>query len=198
MRPLNLMPPDLIRRMQGRRKQRQWCIAGTVYAIAVAVGTVIALPTHSSTREIEAAIDATTSQSQHVALRITEAQAELKRISDEINLASRVSSGVPWSVLLKLLSTRLSEDMTLTRLTLVGPPRVEKNTPEQVYSLTIGGEAAHHQKVTAFVVSLEGLPVFDEVKLVKTVQSGDGDLVRVPFEIACRLRPVRRDGKGTP
>lgn len=209
MNGINLIPPSMLEQRRRRRRIRIWSVATTGYALALAgsygafaSGRADAVDARQRIAELAAQVGR--ERADLVAIR--ERALEAHR---EADAARMMASHPDWSVLLALLASPLTPDMTLDscELTRVEPPPPPPSpaagpaprpsgTAPVGYRVTLTGMARTQSQVTNYALDLERLGadearLFDAVTLVEAKGRRIGSTDVVAFRIECGLAARR-------
>ncbi|MCC6679091.1 MAG: hypothetical protein IT436_18355 [Phycisphaerales bacterium] len=207
MNGINLIPPAILVLRRRRRRIRLWSVATAGYSLALA-GAYGAFASGRAD-----AIDAR-QRIAELAAQVERERADLVVIRDraveahrEADAARMMASHPDWSVLLALLASPLTPDMTIDSCELTrvepAPPPAAPTTPAgpaprapgptaDVYRVILTGMARTQSQVTSYALDLERLGadearLFDTVTLVEAKGRRIGSTDIVAFRIECGL-----------
>lgn len=206
MNGINLIPPSILEIRGRRRRLRIWSFATAGYALVLAGSYGAFASGHASSADTRRRITELTGQIEQERAglaTIRDRAAEAHREAD----AARMMAGHPdWSVLLALLASPLSADMSLETCQLsrvdqpappppaAGAPPAPKpaSAPPQAYTVSLTGLARTQSQVTTYALTLERLGddqarLFETVTLVEAKGRRIGSADVVSFRIECRL-----------
>jgi Tfp pilus assembly protein PilN len=180
MNGVNLIPaPRRAARLAGRRL-RAWIIAAIGWAgmIAGACGV-----THLSFGRDQAAtaaeLDSTRQRVSVLNTRVSELRRTVAQLVAQRDTALAISDHPDWSILLGVLSQTTGERVVLRDISLKPVP--SKLAPQLV--LQLRGFTDTQPAVSQFVLRLQQLGLFDEVKLIRTGREPIQNTSAVTFEI---------------
>jgi Tfp pilus assembly protein PilN len=185
---INLLPVGFITRRRTRSRIRLWsrvCTLAALVAVALLVWVAGVLSPRGKDRvaqleESRAALKRAQEEATQGRRQVVEAEAALRA-----NMA--VSDLPDWGLLLAVVPAKAGPGVTLTACTLtprsdggaVRPGRVER------YQLTIEGVAREARLATDLALELEGLGVFENVKLLETARAVHQGRDVASFKMLC-------------
>lgn len=182
----NLLPRALVARQQARRCGRVWMAAAGAYTLA-AIGvcaSIAAVPSPARgnaaqrVAEVRSRIEA--SEKQTLAARAVSAKAARA-------IAARQAVGVhpDWSLLLAGLAVVRGEKIVLEDVEI----RTEAagTGGGRQATVRIGGIAPGAAEISAFVLRLEGLGVFDRVSQQEATARRIGSVEALAFRVECKI-----------
>jgi len=204
---MNLIPAP---RREARARRRHLRALGTVvgaYAAVVLAGYAVCFALSDDGAE------AVARQMTRTQGEVSEHRREVRRLGAQIATVRRelaatrsVAQHPDWSLLLAVLAETLSDELVLERCALepIEPPpgrardAPDPNSPDVMtarlrrsYRLHVTGVAKAQTAVSRFVLRLEKIRLFDNVRLVQTARRTFLGGRAVSFELECTL-----DGKG--
>lgn len=201
----NLIPAE--RRVRKRRKARRrvWTVVCATYAVLLAAGSLAAhMICPSDARSVIEQLEGTAleiEQSDHTLLALRD---ELAQAAATLETARAMRQQPQWSHLFAELSRQLGEEMVLSRCQLVtsmGAGRTAANEwrkslaskplgaflTERRYRLTLSGFGKTQESVSQFVLRLEGVGVFDRIRLVNSSRQTFREGEAVAFSVDCHF-----------
>lgn len=191
-KPVNLIP--ITRRIaQQRRSRLQGWIGGAIgwtgALLALCMGARLSYSTGSSANaaaELPPVLQQITDLSDRTAaIRKQLAEAVVVR-----ETAQTVMDQPDWSILLAILGNSVSDDVALREINLKPNPKDKKQ-----YILELRGFSRTQPSVSQFVMKLQQVGLFDEVKLLRTGREPVMNISAITFDLACEIRDGARQGQ---
>jgi hypothetical protein len=188
---VNLIPAERRSALQRRGRLRRWGAAMIAYGglvMAACVGARITwAPGDGASAE-----DLTQLQARNTQLNgmIAQSRKQTLEAHTEIKTAQSITDQPDWNIVLTLLGQTVGEEIVLKQIQL----RPEQGAAKS-YSLVVRGVAMTQTGASKFIARLEGLQLFDQVKLVRTGRETVLDTPAVSFELACF---ISEDGRPRP
>jgi len=219
VQPVNLIPAPRREARARRAHLRLLTVGLTAYAVFLLAGYVMCYA--FSDEETEAAfrdmrdVAARARQSDE---EMRSLRAEIAQAKRELAAAQAVARHPDWSLLLAILTHAVPEEVVLRRCMLApveepdrekggsqdsagglwsrqdgaDPPGALAASLNRSYRLEVGGFARTQAAVSSFVLRLEKIGLFDQVKLIKTSRRVFLEGQAVAFELECSLDGKRR------
>jgi hypothetical protein len=193
MTGVNLIPANRLAAQRRRRRTRAWIVAGAGWAglvIAACIGV-----------EARWGVDPSA-----VAEQITQADQRITDLNNKLNEGRRrlneteiarqtvlsVTDQPDWSILLAIFGRSTGEDIVLRDLSLKPDqqtqPSATKSAQPKGFALQVRGFGRTQPAVSQFVLRLQEIGLFDDVRLVRTGREPVLNTSAVSFEIACTIR----------
>lgn len=191
MTGVNLIPAERRSAIQRRGRLRRWGAAMIAYAglvLAVCVGVRITW----APGDVASAEDLTQQQERNTQLNsmIAQSRKQTMEAQTAIKTAQSVSDQPDWSIVLNLLGKTVGDDVVLRQIQLKPEATNTKN-----YTLLIRGLATTQAGASKFILRLQDLGLFDQVKLVRTGRESVLETAAVSFELSCF---ISEEGKVKP
>lgn len=192
MRSVNLIPARYTIARQRRIRLRRWVTCVVAYALLLLAGWgVLRVVSGGAQRAVA-------EQLAEIDERIADTEASIKTIQPRLSASmatleagKSVGDQPDWAILMQAVANLLGEDAVLTRFYLE-PITDDARTPKvsRQYVLHIHGLGRSHEIVSQYVLKLEGLELFDSVKLLATKREPIFDGTAVGFQIDCAMGGV--------
>lgn len=201
----NLIPAERMARRRRKARRRMWTAICAMYAILLAAGSLTAhMICPGDARCTSEQLEATALEIEQSHDALLALSGELAQATATLEAARAMRQQPRWSRLLAELSRQLDEEMVLSRCQLVTSVSGSGSTAgewkealaskplgaflgERRYRLVLSGFGKTQEAVSRFVLRLEGLGVFDQVRLANSsrqaFQAGDA----VAFSIDCHF-----------
>lgn len=201
----NLIPAERMARKRRKARRRMWTAICATYAVLLAAGSLAAhVIGPGETRCVTEQLEAATLQVEQANRTMLELRKELAHAAAALETARAMRQQPQWSNLFVGLSGTLSEEIVLSRCQLAtstdGSNSAESGwkaslaskplgtfLAERRYNLALNGFGKTQESVSQFVLRLEGVGLFDQVRLVnssrQTFQEGEA----VAFSIECHF-----------
>ncbi len=193
--PINLLPESFRRRRLLRRAISRWLVGGSVYAIMI--GVVWTTYAATGARTYQALVTEQTEMAAHekdVKDSLNQARRQLTDTNQRKQVALQLRNRPDWSILLRMLSDELGDDITLREVTLTRPTAAKDNQPKELQFLgpdaailTIKGMGATQQAVSQFALRLQKQGLFTDVNMTRSGRETVGRLSGIGFELQCSL-----------
>lgn len=201
----NLIPAERTARKRRKARRRMWTALCATYAVLLAVGSLAAhMICPSEARSAIEQLEGTAleiEQSHHTLLALRD---ELAQAAATLEAARAMRQQPQWSHLFAELSRRLGQEMVLSRCQLVtsmASGRSDGNEwkeslaskplgaflTERRYRLALSGFGKTQESVSQFVLKLEGVGVFERVRLVNSSRQTFQDGEAVAFSVDCHF-----------
>ena len=175
------------------RRLRGWLIAGAAYAAVLLGAYAVCRMTWGGNRTALAAerekID---TRMQQVSRAIRAMQRDLEVQNQTLSALHAIEDQPDWSLLLALLPARLTDDVFLRRCEIrpAGPAPAAASADGraeagEAYLLKISGYGRTMADVLGFVQALEGMGLFDQVRLVHTSSEPLLTGAAINFQVEC-------------
>ena len=183
--PVNLVPAHRISAARRAARRRRWFTIDTAFAVlALSAGAMIVAlfdqdgdMLRGQREALSAQVDGENRKIAALRPQIEDARATLE--------ASRVVNVQPdWSLLLGLLSQQQEQKVVLGAYRLEPLDRSGSGRAGS-YRLRLEGLGATQTDVSAFVLRLERLALFDRVKVIRTWRQPLEDVEALAFEVYC-------------
>jgi hypothetical protein len=200
----NLIPAHRLDAKTRRRRTRQWTLASCAYAAALlaASGACYALLTHAG-GDPAAEVRDTTDKIGRSRAAIASLQQQITQVQHGLEANRAVGNQPNWSVLLRVLSACLGDEIFLRRCQL-GPqegravsrspggrrqagPAAMTTAGQRKYLLRLSGYGRRQKAVSQFVIRLEKHELFDKVRLIRTSREPLLADTAIAFHIECFL-----------
>jgi len=195
---VNLIPPDRLAGKTIRGHLRIWSAVGTVYLLVLvaALGACYAAWGRNDNVGLAKQLASTQLQIDETAAAMSEMTAQLSKAKEALATVETVADQPDWSILLALLAKQTGKDVVLQACQVapekgpsgIGDPSGENSTSEgATYRLALVGFGQTQQAVSRFLLELDRVEVFDEVRLVKSNRQPFLEGQAVAFRIECNL-----------
>lgn len=198
-----------------KQRQEDWCKKSRIqfwlgscggyallWVIALLVVKIIGIDDPVA---LAADVEKINNRSQEVETELSKLRSELERSNAELAASQKIGSQPDWSVLLSLMSSTLGDSIVLRKCLLLtdqsSDPVSSKrkrttslqragiakkhDTGMGTVELQVGGLGLSQQDVSKFVLRLEQLEIFDQVKLVETRREPFLDGQAIAFNLTC-------------
>lgn len=192
MQGVNLIPAPRRAAQQRKRRLRAWIILATVYGglVLAACGTIRVMGDHGTATAAE--LSDYQRHIQQLDLKLTDLQKQLAEVESSRRTTAAISDQPDWSVLFPILGTTVGDNVVLREIQLKPETDSRQNKGSQArqpaFNLQLRGFAKSQPGVAQFVLRLQQLNLFDEVKLQRTGREPLSSAQVVTFEIFCTLR----------
>jgi hypothetical protein len=181
------------------RRLRAWFVLGAAYAAIVLGGYVVA---HMTWGGNQAALarerEKIDTRMQQVTRTVRSMQHDLDAQNELLRATLAIGDQPDWSLLLALLPSRLTDDVFLRRCEIrpAGPETggatgaattTASAEPGDAYVLKISGYGRTMTDVLGFVQALEGVGLFDQVRLVRTNSEPLLAGTAIGFQLECLM-----------
>jgi len=205
MNGTNLIPRERVAEKKCRAHVRRWALACCAYGLVVASAAVV---THSvlggEEAQLGGQLESTTARIEKLKATIDSLSQKLAEAEGALEAGRAIGNQPDWSALLGVLGTQLGEDVVLDlcRLLPVGaeaaggklpagpgpsPLEADVSLGRRSYKLELGGFGRTQRAVSLFVLRLERLDFFQEVKLVRSNRQGFRASEAVAFKVECLI-----------
>ena len=197
MKFANLIPLHVRDARARRACARRWIGGLAVYLLMLAAtcaGVRAALATGA--RDLSQDIAATTSRAERLEQEINAARRQLAEIQASRAAADAIADQPNWSHFLAILTDAMEEDVVLRGLTLAPLNAPAGNAGAGAasgagivdrFAVSMKAVARGQTSVASFVLRLQQLCIFDEVRLVRSGREGNLDAAAVAFEVECTI-----------
>lgn len=195
----NLIPAHRVEARRFRRRLRTWTVVCVLYAagaVAVYAACQAGGPDQAAGADPKVQADQVARQCDVETAAIVALRKQLASAHRRLEFNKAISAQPDWSILLAVLSTELGDHAFLRSCVLTpqddakkadAADRPHRTAAQRDYVLELKGYGRDHATVSQFVLRIEKLRVFSEVRVVRTfrepVLSGDG----VAFHLKCLL-----------
>ena len=173
------------------RRLRGWLIAGAAYAAILLGAYAVCRMTWGGNRmRLALEREKIDTRMQQVSRTIRAMQRDLESQNQTLSALHAIEDQPDWSLLLALLPARLTDDVFLRRCEIrpVGPvPADARAAAGEAYLLKISGYGRTMADVLAFVQALEGMGLFDQVRLVHTSSEPLLAGAAISFQVECAM-----------
>jgi len=200
----NLIPAKKLARKRCRSHLRVWIFICCVYGLLLLEGTVIGYGLwYRDDKALAGQVEALSQEIKNATRSIRDAQSRLAEAQAALAASREVRSQPDWSILLATLARQLRDEVVLNgcKLTPVksGPPAEGGNTEpgasepreaplaQRNYQLTLSGLGRTQTAVSKFVLRLEHIDLFSEVRLTKSNRRPFLGGEAVAFRIDCSI-----------
>lgn len=189
MRGVNLIPTRYLAARRRRVRTRRWAVGVAAYALLLLPAWGVMRMTSGGAQRVAA------EQLAQADDRIADTEAALRTIQPRLAAAlatleagNSVGDQPDWSILMTAVANLLGDDAVLTRFALE-PVAEDKRSPRpsRQYVLHVQGLGRSHEVVSGYVLKLEGLGLFDSVKLLSTKREPIAEQTAVGFQIDCTM-----------
>lgn len=204
MHDVNLIPHQRLQHKRCTTRMRQWAAICAVYFASIALGLSSAYAFWDSDEQTAEQLNQCINRVEKYSHTIVELKKLLAQTKDALSTTWAIRNQPDWSQLLDVLASQLGHDMVLDRYELwsvddqgvpiydspeqgTGQLSSEALLGERHYSLRLSGIARHQSAVSQFVLRLEGLQLFDSVRLEKSRSQVFLEEPAVSFSIECRF-----------
>jgi Tfp pilus assembly protein PilN len=206
---VNLIPNDRLRATRRHECRRMWTMIGVAYlSLLLPIGGAVHVLSSGSTREMDAELAQLTSEISEAEESSAILRAELDDTSRLLHANRLVGVRADWGALLALLPKTMGDEIVLRELRLRTAeghsPRTGRRSGtrsihdgealgDRQITLRMGGIGRSQNAVTQFVLRLEGLQLFRQVKLADTRREPLFEDDSVAFRIECVLNTETED-----
>jgi hypothetical protein len=187
---VNLVPQTRLVRLARGRHARRWAWVCGLWALVVATAWAAQFAADRAltglaqgTRDIDA-------RRAEIETRLTDAVARRAALFDQVQSASQARRPQPWPRRLVALAEAASDGVFLTHVAIATPEsntRTVTLTPAaEDQSVRLIGYARDHAVLLRFLNTVEALPAWEHVELVRATQEPFGSTSAVAFELDCR------------
>lgn len=191
-KPVNLIPITRRIAQQRRRRLQGWiggAIGWTGALLAVCIGARLS---YSTGPAANAAAELPAVQQQIVDLndKIAAVRKQLTEAQVVHETAQTVTDQPDWSILLSILGSAISDDVALREINLKPNPKDKKQ-----YIVELRGFSRTQPGVSQFVIKLQQVGLFDDVKLLRTGREPVLNVSAITFDLACEIRDGGKQGQ---
>lgn len=191
---VNLIPESRLVAQKRRRRIQAW-----IATVAVTIGVVgaggawslLSIVDHGTKERMELSdLSGRTSQLQQV---LDEKQRALVNANARLRAMLVVTLEPDWSLLMAVLAEALEDDAVLESFRLV--PVIEEDAPADArptYVVMLSGIARTQEGVSSYVLSLEGLALFELVTLKESARRTVNEQEVVIFTLQCEFDAIER------
>jgi Tfp pilus assembly protein PilN len=183
MNGVNLIPAPRRAAQQAKRRVRAWITVTAGWGgllIAACAGTQLSLGRDHAATAAELA--STQKRISELNIRVNELRRNITQLTTQRDTALAISDHPDWSILLSVLSQTSGEQIVLRDINLKPDP-----AKPMLLTLQLRGFTDSQPSVSQFVLRLQQLGLFDEVKLQRTGREPILNTSAVTFEIACTI-----------
>jgi hypothetical protein len=193
---VNLIPRQRTQRLRRQARRRTWVTLCSVYAMFLAVASIVARVSGvSDDRVLRQEYELASARAAQEQQSVQGMRDELRQMGTMLRANRTVGDQPDWSVLLALLARACGEDVVLREVALGLPgdmrraAAVDAPSPASDAALlvTVGGLGRSQQAVTQFVVRLEDCGLFRQVTLLDTRREPLLSSDAVAFRLECAL-----------
>jgi Tfp pilus assembly protein PilN len=192
---INLVPETYRRRRLLRRAISRWVVGGSVYALMIGlVWTTYAATGARAFRALLEEQTELTTREKDVKDALNQTRRQLSDANLRRQVAMQLRNRPDWSILLRLLSDQLGDDVTLRDLSLARPAAAKDNQAKELQflgpdaaTLTIRGIGTSQQAVSQFALRLQRQGLFTDVNMTRSGRETFGKLSGIGFELQCSL-----------
>jgi len=195
MTQINLIPAYRLAAAQRRTRMRTWLTVDALYGSALLAATLVGTALldrggenlHHQLALMQTEINSGNQAVSALRPTITEARQKLE--------ASHAVTAQPdWSVLLAFLAKLRGEDIVFSRCQLVPAQEVRRedetvneSEPRRTLWIQISGFGLSQTAVSRFVLDLEDVQLFDQVKVIHTKRQAFRSAEAIEFQLQCVL-----------
>ena len=201
MNGTNLIPPERMASKRRRLRLRAWVLACCLYGVALAAGVAAGYSLYCrDDRQAVSELESLSRQAQATTNTIRDLQDSLAKAQAALDVSREIGSRPDWSYLLVALAGQLGDEVVLNgcRLEPCGPGRdgpagasagAEQGSSLALreYELTLNGYGQSQAAISQFVLRLEGIDLFRQVRLTKSNRQPFMGGEAVAFCIACLI-----------
>jgi hypothetical protein len=192
----SLMPPRRRAILQRRQSLRRWgaiCACCALGLILISICSVAMWGTGSvDPREFSAARDSIS----HADISLAALRSASSQTHRALQTITEISEQPDWSLLLDAVARAQGDDIFLTDCELAltsgtefhGPIDPAHHGGSDGLALRLVGMGRSQETISHFVLHLQGLPIFERVKLMETNRQQFEGIPGVGFEVICPLR----------
>ena len=200
---VNLIPADRLAGKKVRKRLRLWSVVAAGYVLVLAAVSVACYTAWGGNDHAAMAkeLAETKQQIDATALAIEDMTAQLLDVESALKTVETVGHQPDWSTLLALLSHELGQDVVLQACQVApadglsgeqgqpdvaqAPVVIDRPLGQMTYKLALVGFGRTQQAISQFVLALEGVAIFKEVRLVKSNRQPFLEGQAVAFRIEC-------------
>ena len=180
----NLIPIGRKRLKCRQASVRRWMLINAAYAVVLTLVAVAYVATFAGPAPAGPGAEIAT-EIQRSLLKVASLRKQSATLAVSVGSITEAAGSPDWSAMLRALSDSLGDDMVLSDVDCGATHEGAVAASPQV--LRIGGIGRSQNVVSAFVLSLEDLKLFDRVDLVQTAPRPLCGTDGVGFELQCAL-----------
>lgn len=203
---VNLVPVQRQRARCKKSRARFWLGSCGCYALLWVVALIVLKNIGiDNPKALASDVEKINSQTKEVEIELSQIRSELGRANAELAASQKIGSQPDWSVLLSLISSTLGDSIVLRKCHLMTDQTSasvyskhkktvflqrdgladKHNTGLGTIELQVGGLGLSQKDVSEFVLRLEDLQLFNQVKLVDTKREPFLDGHAIAFNLIC-------------
>lgn len=203
MRDVNLIPNQRIQQKRCKTRVRLWASICAIYLASMALGLSSVYAMLIPDDDTATRLNQTIGRVKKYSHSIVELKKSLAQTRSALKTTWAIHGQPDWHQLLQIISANLGNDVVLTqcKLVLLNPqedkPAAKGDHPtslsaetllgERHYTLALSGLARGPNAVSQFVLRLEGLHLFDTIRLEKSRRQPFQGQPAVSFALECRF-----------
>jgi Tfp pilus assembly protein PilN len=186
MNGVNLIPAYRVEAARRRKHIHAWSVSCVAYGLLCLGVYALCAWQWSEGGGLAASLEAASTDIAVSSRAAVKLRGQLAEAQSRLQAEQSIATEPDWSVLLALLADLVGDDVVLNDCRLA--PASEKS---EFTSLTIRGFARTQTSVSTFALRLEGVNLFDQVKLIKSNRETYMNADAVSFEMECTLGKIR-------
>ena len=201
MRDVNLIPSQRVQNKRRKARLRLWASIMAVYFASMALCLSSAYAMWNQDEEAASKLNHTIDRVGKYSHTIIELKKLLAQTRSALQTTWAIHGQPDWSQLLQIISAELGDQVVLDHCELsslnANGYKLDVTVPEKLtaddllgerqYALRLSGLACEQNAVSQFVLRLEGLQLFDSVRLEKSRRQTFMEQPAVAFTIECRF-----------
>ncbi|MHC4293955.1 MAG: PilN domain-containing protein [Planctomycetota bacterium] len=202
---VNLIPRDRLRKKYRKAHLRTWIVLCAAYALILgaALGAFYVLWGNHNAEELKGKREATENQIEDSKLTINKLREDLSDTRFALEASKAMGNQPDWSTLLCLLAHQLGDDIVLegcelspleagdagTDISTILANLSNKDVPlgQRRYRVKLSGFGRTQTAVSQFVLRLERIEFFDEVKTIRSNRQSFRTAKAVAFQVECSI-----------
>ena len=204
MQDVNLIPQQRLQNKRCKTRMRQWAAICAIYFASMALGLSSAYAFWGNDEQTTEQLNQCINRVEKYSHTIVQLKKLLAQTKDALSTTWAIRNQPDWSQLMEVLASQLGDDIVLDQCELwsvdaqgipiydspeqgTGQLSSDALLGERHYSFGLSGIARHQSAVSQFVLRLEGLHLFDSVRLEKSRSQIFLEEPAVSFSIECRF-----------
>lgn len=193
MNGVNLIPASRRLAQKRRHRMRLWVAMASGHALLVMTACVGARFIWGSTQNATAGeLTAIEKRNADLNGKIADLRRQVADAELNFKTAESISDHPDWNILLSLLNGSIADEIILREVLLTPEPGAKRHAR---FSLQLRGFAKSQAGVSQFVLRLQKIGLFDDVKLLRTGREPLLNTQAVSFDISCG---IGEEGKAKP
>ena len=183
----NLIPMHVRKARASRACARRWFAGVLTYGLVLAAMSAGVRATMATgARDLSEEIAAAASRAGQLEQEISAARLQLAEKGASRAAAEAIADQPDWSHLLAIVTDALEEDVVLRGFALTPSDPTQAGIVGR-FTISMKALGRGQTSVARFVLRLQQLCIFDEVRLVRTGREGNLEAAAVAFEVECTI-----------